>query len=90
MEGGGRRAEIGIPSRSDVNFVREMRVMQDFHTLPTGEQVVTSSRMLVRMALVSWLQKVQVERVVHCGMDRGVACHALVEGCRGDSEESSL
>lgn len=61
-----RRAEIGIPSRSDVNFVREMRVMQDFHTLPTGEQVVTSSRMLVRMALVSWLQKVQVERVVHC------------------------
>lgn len=61
-----RRAEIGIPSRSDVNFVREMRVMQDFHTLPTGEQVVTSSRMLVRMALASWIQKVQVERVVHC------------------------
>ena len=61
-----RRAEIGIPTRSDVNFVREMRVVQDFHALPTGEQVVTNSRMLVRMALTSWLQKLQVERVVHC------------------------
>lgn len=61
-----RRAEIGIPGRSDVNFVREMRVEQDFSTLPTGEQVVTCSRMLVRMALTSWIQKVQVERVVHC------------------------
>lgn len=60
-----RRAELGIPTRSDVNFVREMRVEQDFATLPQGGQVVTSSRMLVRMALTSWLQKVQVERVVH-------------------------
>lgn len=61
-----RRAEIGIPSRSDVNFVREMRLMQDFQSLPTGEQVVTNSRMIVRMELTSWLQKLQVERVVHC------------------------
>ena len=61
-----RRAEIGIPSRSDVNFVREMRLVQDFQSLPTGEQVAADSRMLVRMALTSWLQKLQVERVVHC------------------------
>ena len=61
-----RRAEIGIPSRSDVNFVREMRVMQDFQTLPTGEQVVVSSKMLVRISLASWIQKLQVERDVYC------------------------
>lgn len=60
-----RRVEIGIPSRSDVNWVREMRVEQDFLSLPTGEQVVTCSRMLVRMAITSWIQKLQVERVVH-------------------------
>ena len=60
-----RRAEIGIPSRSDVNWVREMRVEQDFLSLPTGEQVVACSRMLVRLAITSWIQKLQVERVVH-------------------------
>ncbi|MGN0234274.1 MAG: DUF5686 family protein [Bacteroidaceae bacterium] len=60
-----RRAEIGIPSRSDVNWVREMRLEQDFLSLPTGEQVVACSRMLVRLAITSWIQKLQVERVVH-------------------------
>ena len=58
-----RRAEIGIPSRSDVNFVDEMRIVQDFATLPSGEQVVLNSRMWVALSLASWLQKVQVERL---------------------------
>ena len=59
-----RRVDMGIPSRSDVNFVDEMHIVQDFQTLPTGEQVVTGSRMRVALSLVSWLQKVQVERSV--------------------------
>lgn len=59
-----KRAEIGIPSRSDVNFVEQMDVVQDFEPLPTGEQVVVNNKMLVQMKLASWIQKMQVERVV--------------------------
>ncbi len=59
-----KRAELGIPSRSDVNFVDEMRIVQDFESLPTGEQVVVDNKMCVQMSLLSWLQKVQVERTV--------------------------
>ena len=59
-----KRAEIGIPSRSDVNFVDEMKIVQDFEPLPTGEQVVVNNKMWVQMELASWIQKVQVERVV--------------------------
>ena len=59
-----KRAEIGIPSRSDVNFVEQMTIQQDFEPLPSGEQVVVNNKMWVQMELASWLQKFQVERVV--------------------------
>lgn len=59
-----KRAEIGIPSRSDVNFVEQMTIQQDFEPLPSGEQVVVNNKMWVEMELASWLQKFQVERVV--------------------------
>lgn len=59
-----KRAEIGIPSRSDVNFVEEMRIVQDFAPLPSGEQVVVNNKMLIQMELASWIHKIQVERVV--------------------------
>ena len=59
-----KRAEIGIPSRSDVNFVEQMQINQDFEPLPSGEQVVVNNKMLVQMKLASWIQKVQVERTV--------------------------
>lgn len=59
-----KRAEIGIPSRSDVNFVEQMDIIQDFEPLPTGEQVVTNNKMLVQLKLASWIQKLQVERTV--------------------------
>ena len=59
-----KRAEIGIPSRSDVNFVEQMDVIQDFEPLPTGEQVVTNYKMIVQMKLASFIQKMQVERTV--------------------------
>jgi len=59
-----KRAEIGIPSRSDVNFVEQMTIQQDFEPLPSGEQVVVNNKMWVEMELASWLQKFQVERIV--------------------------
>ncbi len=59
-----RRVQLGIPSRSDVNFVEHMDIVQDFEPLPSGEQVVTDNRMILQLKLSSWLQKFQVERTV--------------------------
>lgn len=57
------RADLGIPMRSDVNFVERMRVSQEFKPLPTGEQVLTKDDMLVELKLVDFLQKFQVRRI---------------------------
>lgn len=59
-----KRAEIGIPSRSEINFVEQMNITQDFEPLPSGEQVVVNNKMLVQLELASWIHKLQVERVV--------------------------
>lgn len=59
-----KRAEIGVPSKSEVNFVEQMKITQDFEPLPSGEQVVVNNKMLVQLAVASWIQKLQVERVV--------------------------
>lgn len=58
-----RKVDMGIPKRSDVNFVEDMRIIQDFAQLPTGEQVMTKDNMIVQMKLVDFLQKLQVQRV---------------------------
>jgi len=59
-----KRAELHIPARSDVNWVEQMDIIQDFEPLPTGEQVLINNKMLVQLKLTSWMQKAQVERVV--------------------------
>lgn len=56
------RVEMGIPVRSDVNFVESMRIMQEFKQLPTGEQVLTKDDMLVQIKLAKFLNKFQVKR----------------------------
>lgn len=57
-----KKADIGIPRRSDVNFVESMRVIQEFEPLPSGEQVLVRDNMLVQLKLASFLQKFQVKR----------------------------
>ena len=59
-----RKVELHIPTRSDVNFVENMVISQDFAELPTGERVVVSNDMLVELKLVSFLNKLQVQRVI--------------------------
>ena len=59
-----RKAHLTMPSRSDVNFVDQMDIIQDFQTLPSGEHVVMDSKMILQLKLVSFLQKFQVERTV--------------------------
>ena len=60
-----RRAEIGIPTRSDVNFVEKMDIVQDFDSLPSGEQLVVENKMILQLKLVDGVQKIMAERVTH-------------------------
>lgn len=57
-----KRVEMGIPKRSDVNFVEQMNVIQEYNRLPTGEYVLTDDKMIVQLVVVKSLQKFQVER----------------------------
>ena len=57
-----RRASLEIPRRSDVNFVEHLNIDQEFVTLPTGEQVLSSDKMTVQMKLANFLSKFQVQR----------------------------
>ncbi|MDO4929953.1 MAG: DUF5686 family protein [Bacteroidales bacterium] len=58
-----KKADLGIPRRSDVNFVESMRVIQEFQQLPSGEQVLVRDDMLVQLKIASFLQKFQVKRL---------------------------
>lgn len=57
-----RKVDMGIPVRSDVNFVENMRIIQEFVQLPTGEQVLKRDDMIVQLKLAKFLNKFMVKR----------------------------
>lgn len=56
------KVDMGIPVRSDVNFVENMRIIQEFTQLPTGEQVLVRDDMIVQLKVAKGLHKFQVKR----------------------------
>lgn len=56
------KADLTLPKATMVNFVEDMRVIQEYVVLPTGEQVLGREDMLVQLKLVDFLQKFQVKR----------------------------
>ena len=60
-----RRALLNVPQRTDVNFIEHLDIVQDFETLPSGEQVIRDNKMIIQLMLTSFIQKFQVERVAH-------------------------
>ena len=58
-----RRVELTIPRRSDVNFVENMMISQDFIELDTGDRIAATNDMLIELKLSKWLGKFQVQRV---------------------------
>ncbi len=58
-----RRVELSIPRRSDVNFVENMIISQDFTQLDTGDRIASTNDMLVELQLTKWLGKFQVQRL---------------------------
>ena len=57
-----KRCEMTIPKKSDVNFVENMKVTQEFTKLPNGEWVLSVDDMFTEIKLASFLQKFAVIR----------------------------
>lgn len=56
------RADMGLPGRSDVNYVESMRIIQEFEQLPGGDQVLVKDDMLVQLKVVDFITKFMVKR----------------------------
>jgi len=57
-----KRCEMTIPKKSDVNFVENMQVVQEFTQLPDGDWVLSVDDMFTELKLASFLQKFVVIR----------------------------
>jgi len=52
-----KRCEIILPNQSDVNFVEDLKIIQEFTQLPTGEWVLSVDDMVVELVLFDFIQK---------------------------------
>ena len=57
-----KRCEMTIPKKSDVNFVENMQVVQEFTQLPDGEWVLSVDDMFTELRLASFLNEFAVIR----------------------------
>ncbi len=57
-----KRCELTIPKKSDVNFVENLKVEQEFTMLPDSTWVLTVDDMIAELKLASFLQKAIVIR----------------------------
>lgn len=57
-----KRCNLTIPRRSDVNFVDNLQVQQEYTRLPNGEWALSIDDMIVEMSLAKFLSKALVIR----------------------------
>ncbi len=57
-----KRAQLTIPKRSDVNFVDNLQVTQEYRRLPNGEWALSVDDMIVEMQLVKFISKFIITR----------------------------
>ena len=57
-----KRCEMTIPKKSDVNFVENMQITQEFKRLPNGEWVLTVDDMFTEIVFAKFLHKFVVIR----------------------------
>ena len=57
-----KRCELTIPKRSDVNFVENLRVLQEFMQLPDSTWVLTQDDMVAELKLANFLARAIVIR----------------------------
>lgn len=56
-----RQSKLRIPHSSDVNFVEQLDVNQEFLHLPDGDQVLESNKMTVQLSAIMDLARLQVQ-----------------------------
>lgn len=59
-----RRAKLGVPIASSINFVEKMDVDQEYVSLPSGEQICSKNRMMMQLKLTSYINKIFVDNNV--------------------------
>lgn len=52
-----KRCELILPNQTDVNFVENMKLVQEFTRLPSGEWVLSVDDLVVELVLFDFLQK---------------------------------
>ena len=57
-----KRCEMTLPKRSDVNFVEDMKIVQEFTKLPDGEWVLTIDDMTAEIRINKWIHEALVTR----------------------------
>ena len=57
-----RRCEMTIPKQSNVNFVNNVKILQEYEQLPNGQWVLTKDDMSTELELLSFLREVTVTR----------------------------
>lgn len=60
-----KKCNLSLPARSDVNFVDNMKIEQEYKRLSNGEWVLTTDNMIVEMSLTKFLSKAIVIRTTH-------------------------
>lgn len=58
-----KKVHLSIPARSDVNFVKNMAIDQEYLRLPTGDWVLSTNDMLVEMTIAGKATNLLVSRV---------------------------
>jgi len=56
-----RQTKLLIPHSSDVNFVEQLNVNQEFINLPSGDQVLESNKMTVQLSAIMDMARMQVQ-----------------------------
>ena len=57
-----RRCEMTIPKQSNVNFVKNVKILQEYEKLPNGQWVLTKDDMSTELSLLSFLRELIVTR----------------------------
>lgn len=57
-----KKCKLTLPKKSDVNFVDNLNVIQEYTQLPNGEWALTTDDMFVEMTIAKFLSKVIVMR----------------------------
>ena len=57
-----KKCEMTLPKRTDVNFVEDMKIVQEYTKLPNGEWVLTTDDMTAEIRIIKWIHEALVTR----------------------------